>query len=103
MLEELPVEAEHHSPHDDANDAIDAARVLGGMARTIRRLSAGDRDCLLLYAWADLSYEQIATALDIPVGTVRSRLNRVRRTLRSHTDLIEEGTRGRDHVASDPA
>jgi RNA polymerase sigma-70 factor (ECF subfamily) len=37
---------------------------------------------LLLYAWADLSYEDIAYALGIPVGTVRSRLNRARRTMR---------------------
>lgn len=103
MLEKLPVDAEHHSPQDDRDEALDAARALRGMARSIRRLSTGDRDCLLLYAWADLSYEQIATALDVPIGTVRSRINRARRTLRAHADLIEEGTHGRAHIASDPA
>lgn len=103
MLEKLPLDAEHHSPQDQTDEALDAARALRGMARSIRRLSTGDRDCLLLYAWADLSYEQIATALDIPIGTVRSRINRARRTLRAHADLIEEGTHGRAHIASDPA
>ena len=41
-----------------------------------------ERDALLLYVWEELSYEEIATALDVPVGTVRSRLNRARLTLR---------------------
>jgi RNA polymerase sigma factor (sigma-70 family) len=45
-------------------------------------LSAGDRDVLLLIAWADLSYDEVAVALDIPVGTVRSRLHRARRKTR---------------------
>ncbi len=38
-------------------------------------LSAGDRDALLLFARVDLRYEEIAVALRIPVGTVRSRLH----------------------------
>ncbi len=50
----------------------------GGLAR----LSRGDRDVLLLVAWADLSYEETARTLGIPVGTVRSRLHRARRRLR---------------------
>ena len=37
---------------------------------------------------ADQSYEQIADALDIPVGTVRSRLHRGRRMLRT---MLTEG------------
>ena len=45
-------------------------------------LSAGDRDVLLLFAWADLRYEEIAVALRIPVGTVRSRLHRARHRVR---------------------
>jgi RNA polymerase sigma-70 factor (ECF subfamily) len=37
---------------------------------------------LLLIAWGDLSYEETAEVLSIPVGTVRSRLNRARRKVR---------------------
>ncbi|MCB8045377.1 hypothetical protein JM654_18200 [Microbacterium oxydans] len=36
---------------------------------------------LFLHAWGDLTYEQIAAALAIPVGTVRSRLSRIRAKL----------------------
>ena len=45
-------------------------------------LDARDRETLLLFAWADLSYEEIATALEIPLGTVRSRIHRARHVLR---------------------
>jgi RNA polymerase sigma factor (sigma-70 family) len=54
------------------------ARLAGALAR----LSAGDRDVLLLIAWEQLSYEEVARALAIPVGTVRSRLHRARIQLR---------------------
>jgi RNA polymerase sigma-70 factor (ECF subfamily) len=48
------------------------------VASLLAGLSAEEREVLLLYAWADLSYEDIAAALGVPVGTVRSRLNRAR-------------------------
>ncbi|MFF1724191.1 RNA polymerase sigma factor [Streptomyces sviceus] len=54
----------------------------GPLAGALAALSAGDRHVLLLVAWADLGYQEVAEALDIPVGTVRSRLNRARRKVR---------------------
>jgi RNA polymerase sigma-70 factor (ECF subfamily) len=69
---------------DERLDAAASARALAG---ALASMKAGDRDVLLLYAWADLSYEEIAAALRIPIGTVRSRLNRARRRLR---DELEE-------------
>ena len=45
------------------------------------RLPGPEREVLLLFAWEELSYEQIAAALGVPVGTVRSRLNRGRTRL----------------------
>lgn len=56
----------------------DAVRAL---APRIAALASRDRETLLLYAWGDLSYEEVAVALGVPVGTVKSRLNRVRRQL----------------------
>jgi len=52
------------------------------LAAALAGLPAGDRDVLLLIAWADLSYDEVAVALNIPVGTVRSRLHRARRKTR---------------------
>lgn len=49
-------------------------------------LPAREREALLLYALVDLSYEEIAEALDIPVGTVRSRLSRARDRIRKRLD-----------------
>jgi RNA polymerase sigma factor (sigma-70 family) len=45
-------------------------------------LEPADHDVLLLLAWGQLSYEEIATVLEVPVGTVRSRLNRARGQIR---------------------
>jgi RNA polymerase sigma factor (sigma-70 family) len=45
-------------------------------------LAEPDRDVLLLIAWEQLSYEEVARALGIPVGTVRSRLHRARKKIR---------------------
>jgi RNA polymerase sigma factor (sigma-70 family) len=61
---------------------VDARELWPRVAATIAALPPGERDALLLYAWEDLGYEDIAAALGIPVGTVRSRLNRARRRLR---------------------
>jgi RNA polymerase sigma factor (sigma-70 family) len=55
-------------------------------------LPVREREALLLYALADLSYEEIAAALDVPVGTVRSRLSRARDRIRKRLDTaIPEG------------
>ena len=61
---------------------LDASRAGPAIADALTQLVAGDRDVLLLFAWAGLRYEEIAVALRIPVGTVRSRLHRARRRVR---------------------
>ena len=62
---------------------VSAQAVGRTLATALARLPARDRDVLLLVAWGQLSYEEVAKVLSIPVGTVRSRLNRARRKLRS--------------------
>ena len=62
-----------------ADDEI--ALLAPGVIRELRRLPARDRDSLLLVVWGELSYEEAASALGVPVGTVRSRIARARRRL----------------------
>ncbi|WP_460395054.1 RNA polymerase sigma factor [Actinophytocola sediminis] len=53
------------------------------LAAALADLADGDREVLLLIAWEDLSYEEVAEALAIPIGTVRSRLHRARKLVRA--------------------
>jgi RNA polymerase sigma factor (sigma-70 family) len=59
------------------------------LADALAALSRDERDVLLLFAWADLAYEEIATALGLPVGTVRSRLHRARGQFRTALEREE--------------
>jgi RNA polymerase sigma factor (sigma-70 family) len=52
------------------------------VAAALAELDPDQRDVLLLFAWGELSYEEIASALGIPVATVRSRMSRARSHLR---------------------
>ena len=58
-------------------------RALGrGLLEWVHRLPRRERDVVLLCLCTGLTYEQAAIALDVPVGTVRSRLSRGRARLR---------------------
>ena len=59
----------------------------------IERLPEELREALVLRDTQDLAYEQIASVLEVPVGTVRSRLNRARTRLAEILDPILRGER----------
>ena len=67
----------------ESADRLTAQALRGPLAAALAGLKARDRDVLLLFAWGQLGYEEIAAVLDVPVGTVRSRLNRARRQTRA--------------------
>jgi RNA polymerase sigma factor (sigma-70 family) len=66
----------------DIDGRLDAATARGRLAAALARLPGAERDVLLLVAWAGLSQPEVATALDVPAGTVRSRLHRARQEMR---------------------
>jgi RNA polymerase sigma-70 factor (ECF subfamily) len=77
--------------YEAALERADAERLSAAVAAALSRLRAPERDTLLLYALSDLSYEEVAFALDVPIGTVRSRLARARaRASKDLGALIEE-------------
>jgi RNA polymerase sigma factor (sigma-70 family) len=67
---------------DTVDDRVSAGTASRRLAAALARLPAELRDTLLLVAWGDLSYEEVATALGVPIGTVRSRVSRARSKLR---------------------
>jgi RNA polymerase sigma factor (sigma-70 family) len=62
----------------DSDRRLDAAALGPALAEALAGLPPGQREVLLLHAWAGLSHEEIAAALEISAGTVRSRLHRGR-------------------------
>ena len=69
-------------PYEAVDDADELARLSRAVLLGLAQLSREQRELFVLYAWEGLEYRQIAAALDLPVGTVRSRLSRSRRRLR---------------------
>lgn len=67
---------------DQADDRVSAGAARGQLAAALAALPTAHRDTLLLVAWAGLSYEEVARALGVPAGTVRSRISRARSRLR---------------------
>jgi RNA polymerase sigma factor (sigma-70 family) len=71
------------SDEDRVADRVAASAAGPALAAALASLDDGDRDVLLLVALAGLGYQEVATSLGIPYGTVCSRLNRARRRLRA--------------------
>ena len=81
------------TPIEEADDLLYGRQQLQRVANAIECLSEPHREVLTLFVWEQLSYDEIASALGVEVGTVRSRLARARNDLRS---LVEcrGGARG---------
>jgi len=73
------VDADESTPIDATDDDDSPAR---RMLRAIADLAPDDRDIVLLSLWESCPQGAIAEALDLPIGTVRSALGRIRRELK---------------------
>jgi RNA polymerase sigma-70 factor (ECF subfamily) len=72
---------------EGAENRADAVRLRPQLAASLVALPKEEADALLLFALAELSYEEIADALELPTGTVKSRLYRARRRIREQLRL----------------
>ena len=88
------------APVDDVA-RLDAQRMKPQLITALLSLSDEDRETFLLLALGQLTYEEVASALRIPIGTVRSRIHRSRTHLRERVDgrtAIPDGTEGSDQA-----
>jgi RNA polymerase sigma-70 factor (ECF subfamily) len=69
-------------PSDEIAERLDIAHRVDRTLQALQSLAESDQELFVLCVWQELSYEEAATALGIPVGTVRSRLSRARSRLR---------------------
>jgi len=88
-LARLPLDPEAEDVEDPAR--LDAERLRPALVSALAHLPQRDREAFVLFAVVELTYDETARALDIPIGTVRSRIHRARQRLREHI---------RPHVAS---
>jgi RNA polymerase sigma-70 factor (ECF subfamily) len=98
--------AQRSRPEDSAGDALpepaqrpqqNDALELRDLDRLLQRLPPEQREVLLLVAVEEMSYQEIATALALPIGTVMSRLSRARARLREE---MQGRTQGHETPAS---
>jgi RNA polymerase sigma-70 factor, ECF subfamily len=65
----------------DVEGRLDDERVMRALLEAMAKLPRAQRDVIALCLWSELSYQEAAVALGVPVGTVRSRLARARAAL----------------------
>lgn len=81
-FEDDEVLADTSADSPDPSEQLAQTQVVRALQKELDELPAEMRDVLLLVALDELSYEDAAVMLSIPVGTVRSRVSRARATLR---------------------
>lgn len=82
LLAKLPLLLNADDFGDDAADRLDDEREMARILMLLGALRIEEQEVIAVCDWAGLSYTQAATALDLPVGTVRSRLSRAHEHIR---------------------
>jgi RNA polymerase sigma factor (sigma-70 family) len=73
-LDRLPVPADSASSEENTMERFRAQEALARALEAMSVLTRREQDVVLLVLWSEFTYADAATALGIPVGTVRSRL-----------------------------
>jgi RNA polymerase sigma-70 factor (ECF subfamily) len=80
-LSRLPTPGHQPDPADDVAGRLADEQAMRRVLADVERLPPRHQEVLALCAWAELTYQEAAEVLDVPVGTVRSRLARARARL----------------------
>ena len=86
---------------EDLAGRLDDAARLRLVAKALAALRRSEREVIALCVWSELDYATAARALGVPVGTVRSRLSRARRKLRTLVPADREPAGGREQEPGD--
>jgi RNA polymerase sigma factor (sigma-70 family) len=81
-LRRLPADGPTPDPANDAVARVDDERRMVRLLARVSELPSQEQEVLALCVWSELSYDDAASSLGVPVGTVRSRLSRARTHLR---------------------
>jgi RNA polymerase sigma-70 factor (ECF subfamily) len=84
------VERQYEDTGDSPQDTLERGERGDRIRAALRKLPEYQQSMILMYHAEQLSYEEISEALDLPIGTVKSRLNRARMSLREHLTRDEE-------------
>lgn len=68
------------------------------LRQALAELQPDQCEALLLHVWGELSYTEVAGALEIPVGTVRSRISRACASLRLELEPPASAGKRRSHA-----
>jgi RNA polymerase sigma-70 factor (ECF subfamily) len=98
IVERLGGEATTSSSAAAPAHAHSASEAEDRLTVALAKLQPDQREALLLHALGDLTYLEIAEALEIPVGTVRSRISRACAALRAELDPPVVAGQRRNHA-----
>jgi RNA polymerase sigma factor (sigma-70 family) len=97
-LDRLPPQANSTSSEDNAIERLAAQEAIARALEAISALTRAEQDVVLLVLWSELSYADAATALGIPIGTVRSRLASARAKFNGSATVTKTLTASREET-----
>jgi RNA polymerase sigma-70 factor, ECF subfamily len=89
-LEDSTVARQIEDPSPGPEEAVTAKERSDVIGAAVLSLPETQRVMIVLYHFQERSYEEIAEIMDMPIGTVKSRLNRARLALRNKLDSVRE-------------
>jgi RNA polymerase sigma-70 factor (ECF subfamily) len=95
LLAKLPKPEDQESVDTQASERADDVETMRRLLGVLSQLGSEDQEVVGLCDWSGLTNAEAATALDIPIGTVKSRLSRAHARLRAMVDA--EGDGGGQH------